>query len=384
MPRRVCVVTGSRAEYGLLTPLLQVLENDPAFDVRLVVTGAHLSERFGKTVIEIEADGRAIEALVPLQLDDDTQLGTIRAIAAALTGIAEAVHRIAPEVVVLLGDRFEILAAAQAAFIAGYPIAHIQGGELTEGALDDGFRHAITKLSQLHFVAAEPYRERVIRMGEAPGRVFNVSSLALDVIQNTPLLTRREVAKLLKLELGDLYLLLTYHPVTLDESSGSAELASLLGAIDEFPQFKVVITGHNADPGHTRIGELLERFAAERPNRVRLVRSLGRRLYLSTVKHCHAVLGNSSSGIIESPALGVPTVDVGTRQRGRLAAGSVVHAGTESTSIRTAIERVVTDEFRASARSVISPYGTPGAAERIAGILRRAPLDGSRKSFFDA
>src|SRR5687768_16335585 len=217
MPRRVCVVTGSRAEYGLLTPLLQVLENDPAFDVRLVVTGAHLSERFGKTVSEIEADERAIEAFVPLPLDDDTQLGTVRAIAAALTGTAEAIHRIVPEVVVLLGDRFEILAAAQAAFVVGFPIAHIQGGELTEGALDDGFRHAITKLSQLHFVAAEPYRERVIRMGEAPERVFNVSSLALDVIRNTRLLNRREVAQLLNLELGDAYLLLTYHPVTVDE-----------------------------------------------------------------------------------------------------------------------------------------------------------------------
>ena len=384
MIRRVAVVTGTRAEYGLLAPLMEILKTDPDFELRLIVTGTHLSERFGMTVRAIEADGFAIDARVPLPLDDDSPRGIIRAMAAVQTGIAEALEQAHPDVVVMLGDRYEILAAAEAAFIMGYPIAHIHGGETTEGAMDDGFRHAITKLSYLHFVTAEPYRRRVIQMGESPDRVMTVGAPGLDVIERIKMLPLEALERELGFVLGPRYFLVTYHPETMDREFGAEGLANLLAALDEFPDHKVVVTGQNADPGYARIASMVSDYAAARQDRVLLRSSLGQQRYLNAMKHCAAVVGNSSSGVIEAPALGVPTVNIGDRQKGRLRAKSVVDCAPRKESIVDALHRVNVDAFRNDARRIASPYGSPGASARIADVLRSATLaHRTGKPFFD-
>ncbi len=382
--RRIAVVTGTRAEYGLLAPLMRLLKDDPAVELQLIVTGAHLSERFGMTVTLIETDGFTIDARVSLPLDGDSPLDMARAMAAGVAGIAEAIERLTPDIVVLLGDRFEILAAAQAAFITRRILGHIHGGEATEGALDDGFRHAITKLAHLHFVSAEPYRRRVVQMGENPERVWIVGAPGLDAIAETKFLDRDSLDKSLRFELGPRFLLVTYHPVTLDENAGAAELEALLAALDAMADAKILITGHNADAGHGRISALLDAFAAERPERVFLAASLGQQRYLSAMKFCAAVVGNSSSGLIEAPALGVPTVNVGDRQKGRLRGESVIDCTGTPAAIADALNRAVSSTFQACARTAVSPYGNPGASARMARILKGVPLAGlARKPFFD-
>lgn len=374
--RRIVVVTGSRAEYGLLASLLEVLNGDPAVELGLIVTGTHLSQHFGMTVGDIERDGFTVSERVPLPLDDDSPVGTAQAMAVALADIAEALSRIQPDIVVLLGDRFETLAAAQAALVIGAVVAHIHGGEATEGALDDCFRHAVSKLAHLHFVAAEPYRRRVVQMGEAPDRVFNVGALGLDAIANTALLDREALERTLGFVLGDRYLLLTYHPVTLDPGFGAEALAAALKALDRYPEYAIIATGHNADTGNRRLGVMIERFAAERPSRVTFRMSLGRRGYLSAMKHAAAVVGNSSSGIIEAPAMGVPTVNIGDRQKGRLRADSVIDCAGEEKAIVAALDRALDSRFRKQVRGTTSPYGRPGAARLIAETLKGVPLSG--------
>jgi UDP-hydrolysing UDP-N-acetyl-D-glucosamine 2-epimerase len=369
--RRVCVITGSRADYGLLAPLMRVIRDDPLFDLQVIVTGSHLSPRFGMTVHDIESDGFVPGILVPVPLDDDSALGTLGAMAAVLSRTAAALNVLDPEVVVLLGDRFEILAAAQAAFVSGCVVAHVHGGEVTLGAMDDAFRHAITKLSHLHFVSAEPYRERVIRMGEEPDRVFNVSALALDVIAQTPVISRSDLLREIGAPLGDGYLLVTYHPVTLDETAGVTGLRALLTALDAFPDYGVLITGPNADPNHGSIGALLGEYAASQPGRIHLRTSLGSTRYINAMRHAAAVVGNSSSGILEAPAVGVPSVNVGSRQAGRLRAPSVFDCTDSPDAITSCVQHALTYTGQ---YHIDYPYGTVGAAGRILDILRRIDL----------
>lgn len=383
-PRRIAVITGTRAEYGLLMPLMRILSLDGAFELKVIATGTHLSERFGMTVNAIIQDGFCVDERVALSLDDDSPLGVVGAIAATETGIAAALERIKPDVVVVLGDRYEILAAATAAFVLGATIAHIHGGEKTEGAMDDSFRHAITKLSHLHFVAAESYRNRVLQLGEQPDRIFNVGALGLDAINQQPLRDRAELMAEFGWPADAPFLLMTYHPVTMDTDAGVAELVELLAALEQFADQRLVVTGHNADMGHRQIGALLREYAAAHPDRVLMRGSLGQRNYLSTMKYASAVVGNSSSGLIEAPAFGLPTVNIGDRQKGRLRGASVIDCCGDKGSIVTALKKALSAGFRETAAQATSPYGTPGASRRIVDVLKTFSLAGARrKSFYD-
>jgi UDP-hydrolysing UDP-N-acetyl-D-glucosamine 2-epimerase len=384
---RISVVTGSRADYGLLAPLLRRLEATPGFDTGLLVTGAHLSKSHGCTASEIAGDGFRVDANVALPLDDDTAVGTSAAFAYAVTGVAAALARLRPELVVVLGDRYEILAAAVASQIARVPVAHLHGGESTLGAVDDAFRHAVTKLSLLHFVSTEEYRDRVVRMGEDPERVHCVGALGLDNIRKLVPLSRRELEERLGFDLGERYLAVTFHPVTL-ESDSLAQTRSLLDALDAHPDLHCVFSRPNADPGNLELTALVEGWVAERSARATLVTSLGSRGYLSLVREAAAVVGNSSSGILEAPALGVPVVDIGNRQQGRIRPPSVIHCPPDRHAIASAIAEAICPEWRALAAQASTPYGDGHAAERIVAVLKSTAAAAPaslvpRKPFYD-
>jgi UDP-N-acetylglucosamine 2-epimerase (non-hydrolysing) len=378
--RRIAVFTSTRAEYGLLRPLIRELINRPVLTLQLIVTGTHLSPQHGMTRREIEADGFTIDATVDMLLSGDSAVATTMSAARAMVGTAETLDRLRPDVLVLLGDRYELLAAAQAAVLARIPIAHIHGGEATEGALDDMIRHAVTKLAHLHFPAAEPYAQRLRQMGELPERIWTVGAPALDNIVGLDAAPREELEQHLGLKLNSPSVLVTYHPVTTRSDSGTQAMQNLLTVLDE-SEATVVMTGSNADPGASSIRQALAHFAAQRPERVALVESLGTRLYLSLMSHVDAVVGNSSSGLLEAPAMGVPTVDIGVRQKGRLRAPSVIHCSEDINSIRTAMALALSTEQRALAARRETPYGAPGAAYRIADVLASVQLEHIDKPF---
>ncbi|MFA5844863.1 MAG: UDP-N-acetylglucosamine 2-epimerase [Coriobacteriia bacterium] len=384
MAERVCVVTGTRAEYGLFRPLLDALEADPAFDVLLVATGAHLSPAFGMTVDEILADGRRVDERVEMLLASDTEVGAAKSTGLGVIGFADAFARLAPDCVVLLGDRFETLSAAVAAHLARIPIAHLHGGELTEGAIDDAMRHAITKMSMLHFTSAEPYRRRVVQLGEEPDRVFAVGALGVDNALNVERLSREELESEIGFELGPCSAVVTFHPVTLS-TSGETEFAALLSALERTCDLRLVFTRPNADPGNRGINRMLDSFLDANPDRSVAYASLGSVRYLSLLAQVDVVVGNSSSGVIEAPSFGVPTVDVGDRQRGRIAAASVFRCEADEDAILAAVERALTPAVRAAAKGVANPYGDGRAAQRITAVLReRLPsLRDTRKRFHD-
>ena len=373
--RTICVVTGSRAEYGLLYWLMKEIEADPEMVLQLVVTGAHLDAKFGGTVEEIQRDGFTVHARVATLEEDDTALGVAKAMGKGVAGMAGAFDRLKPDVAVIHGDRYEILAAAQAAMVLDIPIAHVSGGELTEGAMDDAMRHAITKMSHLHFTAAEAFRDRVIQMGEAPERVFAVGAAGLDAIANLDLLDWGQLETALGHGLGERFFVVTYHPVTLEKGTGNG-VEELLAALDGFPDHRVLITGVNADPGHDRIFRLLEAHAEKRRDRVFIHQSLGQVRYLSAVKLADAVVGNSSSGIIEAPALGTPTVNMGSRQKGRPLGPSVFGCGETRAEIAAAIGKALSADSGSGPDAIRPLYGSPGASRRIKEILKSVNLEG--------
>jgi UDP-hydrolysing UDP-N-acetyl-D-glucosamine 2-epimerase len=382
MTRTVCVVTGSRAEYGLLSPLLKGIAADPRLTLQLAVTGMHLSPEFGLTVRQIEADGFVPDARVDMLLASATPAGVAKSLGLGVIGFADALDRLRPDLLVVLGDRFEILAAAQAAMILRIPIAHIHGGELTEGLIDEAIRHSLTKMSHLHFVAAEPYRQRVIQLGEAPERVWTVGAPGLDSIRLIPCPSRAELSESLGFDLTEPYFLVTYHPVTLDPAGGGA--VPLLAALAEFPGHRILFTGVNADPDNAPIREAIAAFAAARPGRVHAAVSLGQTRYLGALAHADAVIGNSSSGILEAPSLHVPTVNIGDRQRGRLRAASVIDASEDAVAIAAALRRALSGEFRAGLAAMQSPFGDGHASERMLEIIASHPLEGLlMKRFWD-
>ena len=380
--RTICVVTGSRADYGLLRWLMQEIRDDPALALQTVVTGAHLEPAFGLTVGEIEADGFAIDARVPMDLAGDSPVAVAAAMGRVLSGIASELDRLRPDVVVLLGDRYEVLAAACAAVLVGRPIAHIHGGELTEGAMDDSFRHAVTKLAHLHFAAAKPYAQRILQMGETSERVFVVGALGVDAVRMSGPAEPAELDGTLGLALRDPVLLVTYHPVTRRVGTDSAALEALLDALDRQPKARVVITGVNADPGRAPIARRLADYAAARAERVSVHDSLGQRAYLSVMRCATAVVGNSSSGLVEAPAFGVPTVNIGKRQAGRLKARSVIDCGESADEIAAAIARARDPAFKASYAGQTLPYGGGGVARTIASRLKSTDLAALRAKPF--
>lgn len=382
MIRKICVVTGTRAEYGLLRRLLLILKNDPQIELQLVVTGSHLSPSHGMTVNEIESDGFVPVAKLSIDLSDDSKLATVKAMADVTSQIAETLSSLAPDVVVLLGDRYEILATAQAALILGIPVAHIHGGEITSGAFDDSIRHAITKMSSLHFVAADEYARRVVQLGEQPSSVFNVGSLGVENALASKLLNKSDLSKALNVELESPILLVTYHPTTRSTMSVTEEIDQVLSALENFSYCTIVFTGVNADPGNSEVSSRIARFV-QRDTRLRsLHASLGQNKYLSLLNLCDAVIGNSSSGIIEAPAFGKPTVNIGNRQDGRLRADSIIDVGVTKKEIQTAIETALSPTWRERCAMTVSSYKSSNTAQLIADTLKNAELN-LHKTFFD-
>lgn len=379
MKRRICVFTGSRAEYGLLFWLMKDIQASPRLELQVIVSGMHLSPEFGETWKQVEQDGFPIDAKVEMLLSSDTPVGVVKSMGVGTIGFADALARLRPDMLVVLGDRFEALSVVQAALVMRIPVAHLHGGEISQGAYDDAIRHAITKMASLHFTAAEPYRRRVVQMGEAPEAVFNVGALGLDHVKRSSRMSLAEVSSSLGFELRKPYLLVTYHPVTAGEEDPAATYAALLAALEDFPDHQVVLTYPNADNGGRTIIPLLEDHARTRSGRVKAVPSLGFRRYLSVLSQAAAVVGNSSSGIIEAPAFHIPTVDIGVRQRGRLAADSVLHCAPHREAISGAIAAALSPQFAAKCRTAANPYGSGEAAAHIVRVLESHPWEFSTR-----
>lgn len=376
MTRRICIVTGSRAEYGLLRPLIQRVQDDPALTLQLVVTGMHLSPRFGHTIQQILDDGFVIDAQLDIELNDDSPHGIAHSMALGLTGLTDIYAQLQPDIVVLLGDRFEILSAAQAAMLHCLPIAHIHGGEASEGLIDEAIRHSITKMAHLHFTAAEVYRNRVIQLGEDPEHVHNVGALAADNISALPLLDKATLEEAIGFQLDEPLFLVTYHPVTLSEQETATGINALLEALSAFPEARVIFTQANADTGGSLVNERIDEFVSRHSDRCASFQALGAIRYLSAMRLATAVIGNSSSGIIEAPILKVPTINIGHRQRGRLRAASIIDCTDDAAAITRAIKQAQSPEFTAKIAHMESPYGSGHTAERICQYLRETELGG--------
>jgi GDP/UDP-N,N'-diacetylbacillosamine 2-epimerase (hydrolysing) len=368
--QKICVITTNRAEYGLLYWLMKGIQADPGFQLQLVVTGAHLSPEFGSTIDRIREDGFKVNRSFDLELFGDKVLDITHSLALALEGFGASFQTLKPDLIVNLGDRFEILGAATAALIANIPVAHLHGGELSEGAIDDAIRHAVTKLSHLHFAAAEPYRNRVIQLGEQPDRVFMVGGLGIDNINKINLLTRHELEKAIGFTFNKHNLLITYHPETLDSGKAGDQIGEMLAALDKLPDTHLIFTMPNADTGHRIIVEKVQSFVQSRDGRAILIPSMGQVNYLSTMKLVEAVVGNSSSGIIEAPSLGIGTVNIGKRQDGRIRAASVIDCDTSEEDITKAFATLYSSSFQEQLKNVVNPYGTGGAAEKILTVLQ--------------
>lgn len=360
------------------------IRQTPGLELQVIATGAHLAPEFGSTYREIEGDGFRIDARIEMLLASDTWVGVTKAVGLGVIGFADAFDRLTPDIVVLLGDRFEILAAAQGALFSGASIAHISGGEVTEGSVDDTIRHCVTKMARYHFVAAEPYRQRVIQLGESPDCVFNFGDPAPDDINELKLLDRRELRAAVGLDATRDFFLVTYHPTTTGDSDPAGELQALFDALDRFPTQSVLITKSNADAGGRQINSMIDRYAGTHGGRVVAAPSLGRLKFLSAMKDCSSVVGNSSAGIVEAPFMHVPAVNIGSRQSGRLRATSVIDCAPDCAGIVEAIKRALSEPFKAIAAGTVSPYGDGNASARIVKKLSEVEIDRRHpKRFYD-
>lgn len=382
--RKICVVTGSRAEYGLLSGLMRAIQEDADLQLQVIATNMHLSPEFGLTYREIEHDGFKIDKKVQMLLSSDAPNATTKSVGLATIGFADAYEDLQPDLIVVLGDRFEILAAVSAALFFKIPVAHLHGGEITEGAYDDCIRHAITKMSHLHFTSTEAYRQRVIQLGEQPDRVFYVGAIGVENIKRIPLLSKSELEASIQFELGEKSLLVTYHPVTLENNTAAEQCRNLLEALNEYPEYKVIFTLPNSDTDGRIIIQLINEYVASQPGRCMAVPSLGLKRYLSALKYVSAVVGNSSSGIIEVPSFGIPTLDIGDRQKGRIAAESVWHCGNDITSIKKGMQKVLSKEFCGQAKGTVNPYDKERTIEQIFQVISTYPLHKlQQKKFYD-
>ena len=381
--RKICVVTGSRAEYGLLRWLMTEIRQDATLELQLLATGMHLSPEFGLTYQKIEQDGFVIDAKVEMMLSGDSATAITKSMGVGLIGYADAFHRLKPDVVVVFGDRYEIFAAAQAAMMARIPIAHISGGEITEGGIDDAIRHSLTKMAYFHFVSAEPYRQRVIQMGEDPARVWNCGDPGVENMHRLEPLSRAALSSALAFDLSGPFFLVTYHPETLTGVSNADAMSELFAALDRYPSHRVVITKSNADEGGRMMNQMIDRYAAGQPDRVLVSVSLGQLNYSSAMRHCDAVIGNSSSGLVEAPALRKPTVNIGDRQTGRLMASSVLCCRHGRAAIAAAIDQALSPAFQRRLPQTESLYGHGRTSMFIKDQLKRAELTGVVKKFHD-
>lgn len=373
--RKICVVTGTRAEYGLFYWLMREIQKNDSLELQVVATAMHLSPEFGLTYKTIEADGFVIDDQVEMLLSGDSPSAVTKSIGLGTIGFADVFRRLKPDLLLLLGDRFEALAAAQAAMIARIPIAHLHGGEATEGLIDEAIRHSITKMSHLHFVSCEIYRQRVIQLGEHPDRVFNFGAPGIENIKKQKYLSKQQLSEALGFELGDMNFIITYHPVTLSGQPPSLAMRELLEALEHFPEAKLIITYPNADTSGRELIPLIEEFAARHPERTFATASLGQQRYLSALKYCSLVLGNSSSGIIEAPSFSIPTINIGNRQQGRAQAKSMIQCNENKESIIKAIEKGLSPAFLASIENLENPYGNGNTSVPIVQKLREVDLE---------
>ena len=382
--RKICVVTGTRAEYGLLYWLMKEIQADDELELQIITTGQHLSPEFGLTYKNIEADGFVINAKVEMLLSSDSPVGIAKSVGLGTISFADALARLQPDIMVLLGDRFEALAAAQTAMILRIPIAHIHGGETTEGAIDEAIRHSITKMAQIHFVSEPEYRDRVIQLGENPESVFEVGAVGIDNIVRLKLLSLQDLEKQINFSLGKKFFLVTYHPETLTGKSPVEALKTLFAVFDEFPEYKLIFTQANSDAGGRIINEQIEAYAKKNKERVLLVKSLGQLRYLSAMKLCAAVLGNSSSGLLEAPVLHVPTINIGDRQKGRKRYPSVIDCNEDKQQLLSTIQSVVDSKFLQKIQSMEIPHTDGKIAVTMKDMLKQAELSNiCQKKFYD-
>ncbi len=378
----ICIFTSTRAEWGLLKRVAELIRNADQLRLKLLVSGSHLSNKYGLTIREIEADGFTADQCVDILKFDDTPPGICNSMGLALSGYGAALQRINPDLLLILGDRYEAFCAAAAAQIHRVPIAHIHGGETTEGAIDEAFRHSITKMAHLHFACCIEYRNRIIQLGENPQRVFNVGALGIENIRKTALMGREELALSLNFNLDRPFFLVTFHPVTLEKNSSKEQIDILLSALENFPAYNIIFTKANADTDGQSINERINCFVKKFQHRCIFVPSLGLKRYLSAMELCSAVIGNSSSGIIEAPLFKVPTVNIGDRQKGRVRPHSVIDCETISTAIIAALKKALTPEFRYSLLEMIHPCEQENTAAKIVEILNSTDLNYLLKKTF--
>ncbi|WP_224999076.1 UDP-N-acetylglucosamine 2-epimerase [Cesiribacter sp. SM1] len=382
--KKICVVTGTRAEYGLLYWTLKALKEDPTFQLQLCVTGMHLSPEFGLTYKQIEKDGFSIDKKVEVLLSSDSSVGVSKSIGLGVISFAEAFAELKPHLILVLGDRFEIFAAATAAMIGKIPVAHCHGGEATEGLIDEPIRHSVTKMSHIHFTATEEYRKRVIQLGEQPDRVHNVGALGIENINRLELLDRRSFEKSIDFELGSRNVLVTFHPVTLEHATAEKQFSDLLRALDELEDTKIIFTKPNADTDGRIIINLIDDYVKNHPAKSVAFISLGQLRYLSALQHVDVVAGNSSSGLIEVPSFKKATIDIGDRQRGRIKAASVISCGPDYSSVKEALQKAFSADFSATLEGVKNPYGEKNASGEIVSILKETEIEHLlKKKFFD-
>jgi len=381
-PRKICVITGSRAEYGLLRWLLQGIEEEPTLELQLIVTGSHLSPEFGLTYKEIEKNFDICLSLETLT-SSDTSVGIATSMGLGLIRFADAFKQIKPDLVLVLGDRYEIFSATAASLVARIPVAHLHGGETTEGAFDEALRHSITKMAHLHFVAAEEYKNRVIQLGEQPENVFQVGGLGVDSIKRLKLLSKEELEASLGIKLLDKNLLITFHPVTLETETASQQMDELLGALSELHNTNLIFTMPNADTDGRVLIQIIEEFCSKNTN-AHCFTSLGQLRYFSAINYIDGVVGNSSSGLAEVPSFKKATVNIGDRQKGRLKAESIIDCEPTKESIKKAISELYSEKFQKQLSSTINPYGDGGSVEKIIAVLKTVSLENLiKKAFFN-
>jgi len=381
--KKVCIVTGTRAEYGLLRWVMDGVKKSKLLDLQIIATGMHLSPEFGLTFREIDRDGFHIDKKVEMLVSSDTPPGIVKSMGLGMIGFADALEHLRPDLMLVLGDRYEIFSAVAAAMIARIPVAHLHGGEATEGMIDEPIRHSVTKMSHLHFVATEEYRKRVIQLGEQPGRVFLVGGLGIDNIVKLKLLDRKELEKVLDFKLGSKNMLITFHPVTLEHRSSEKQMQELLLTLGELADTHLIFTMPNADTDGRILFRLINDFVEKHPHS-RAFTSLGQLRYLSCIQHVDGVVGNSSSGLAEVPTFKKGTINIGDRQRGRIKADSVIDCEPNRQSIGEALKKLYSTDFQRTLKTVINPYGTGGASGAIVKILEDISLDNIlKKEFYD-
>ena len=384
--KRIGIMTGTRAEYGLLKSLMQEINKDNDLELYLIVSGMHLSPEFGMTYKEIEEDGFEINAKVEMLLSSDSPAGISKSIGLGVIGFADEFQRADLDMLILLGDRYEALSAAISAMVMRIPIAHLHGGELTEGAIDEGIRHSITKMSYLHFTSTEEYRRRVIQLGENPERVFCVGAIGVENIKKINLMTKEELERSIHFEIDENTVIVTYHPVTLENNTVEEQFLNLLEVLDRNPKIRMIFTKANADTNGRIVNELIDKYVAQNSERACAFMSLGQKRYLSALKYCRIVIGNSSSGIIEAPSFGKPIINIGDRQKGRICADSVINCGYTQQEIQQAMETALTKEFENKASNCRNPYEKENTAANIISVIKDYLLNDKiklKKGFYD-